>query len=244
MTTQSFTIDGQTIPFQKGQTIIQAALMAGIYIPHLCYHPEFEPHGSCRLCTVDVGGRKMSACTTPAAAGLQVLNHTEELSSLRRTLIQLLFVEGNHFCPGCEKSGDCKLQATGYWLKMLDAPFPYFFPRRELDASHPEVLLERDRCIFCELCVRASREVDRKNLFALSGKGIHTRLIVNSSDGKLGSSRISATDKAVQICPTGALLIRGKGFHIPIGERTYDRQDVAEASLECAKAVLGKQKDG
>ncbi len=243
MNSQSLTIDNRPVPFQEGQTIVQAALAAGIFIPHLCYHPEFKPHGSCRLCTVEVNGRKMSACTTPAAAGQQVLNQTAELNEMRRTLVQLLFVEGNHFCPSCEKSGNCRLQATGYWLQMLDAPFPQFFPRRDLDASHPDVLLDRDRCIFCELCVRASRDVDHKNIFALGGRGIQTRLIINSPSGKLGDTNLSKTDKAAQVCPTGALLIRSEAFHTPIGERLYDRQSIAESSLKGAAKTFEEQAD-
>jgi len=232
MSNQTFTLDSQPVPFRKGQTIIQAALAEGIYIPHLCYHPAVGAHGSCRLCTVNIDGRNASACTTPAGAGQQILNDTDELNELRRTLVQMLFVEGNHYCPGCEKSGDCRLQAMGYWLHMLDAPFPQFFQKRELDASHPDVLLDRDRCIFCELCVRASRDLDHKDVFALTGHGVHTRLIVNSPSGKLGDSALSTTDKAAQICPTGALLIRGQAFHTPIGERRYDRQTIAESGLE------------
>ena len=65
----SFTLDGVDVAFRPGQTIIQAALAAGRYIPHLCYHPEFKPHGSCKLCTVKVDGRWVTSCTLPAAVG-------------------------------------------------------------------------------------------------------------------------------------------------------------------------------
>ncbi len=242
MSRPKFTIDGRSLPFQEGETIMEAALSAGIYIPHLCYHPLLKPHGSCRLCTVEINGKLLPACTTPAAENLAVANDTEALNRQRRTLLQLLFVEGNHCCPSCEKSGHCELQALGYWLKMLDAPFPYLFPRRELDASHPEVLLDRDRCIFCERCVRAGRELDGKEIFALSGRGTRTRLIINVPSGRLGDTALSAEDHAVRICPTGALLVRGEGFRIPIGERPYDRHTLAQSSLQRAAALLGKGK--
>jgi len=68
----NFSIDGRTIEFTEGQTIIQAALAAGVYIPHLCYHPDFKAHGSCKLCTVEVGGRQTASCTTLAQAGMVV----------------------------------------------------------------------------------------------------------------------------------------------------------------------------
>ena len=65
----TFTLDGHEVPFEPGQTILQAAAAADVYIPHLCYHPEFEPHGSCRVCVVKVNGRTVAGCTTPANAG-------------------------------------------------------------------------------------------------------------------------------------------------------------------------------
>jgi [NiFe] hydrogenase diaphorase moiety small subunit len=89
-------IDGQEIPFAPGQTIMDASLEAGIYIPHLCHKPGLTPHGSCKLCTVEVDGRSVSACTLPAAAGMNVDNNTPALQEVRKTLVQMLFVEGNH----------------------------------------------------------------------------------------------------------------------------------------------------
>lgn len=225
-------IDGRPVPFIEGQTIIEAATEAGVYIPHLCHNPEFKPHGSCKLCTVKVNGRNCSACTFPATGGQEILNDTPELNDMRRTITQMLFVEGNHFCPSCEKSGNCQLQAVGYFLNMLDAHFPFFYPSREMDASHPDVLLDRDRCILCELCVRASRDVDGKNVFALAGRGIHTRLIVNSSSGQLKDTDLQPSDRAVEVCPVGAILVKRKGFEVPIGERLYDGQTIGEFSLE------------
>ena len=81
---------------------------------------------------------------------------TAELNAQRRTLLQMLFVEGNHFCPSCEKSGDCLLQATAYEMEMAGPLFEEFYPDRAVDASHPDVLLDLNRCILCALCVRAS----------------------------------------------------------------------------------------
>ncbi len=226
--TQTFTLDGKAIPFADGQTIIQAALAAGVFIPHLCYHPEFKPHGSCKLCTVKVNGRQTASCTMRAAAGMQVESNTEEINAERRALTQMLFVEGNHFCPSCEKSGDCQLQATAYHLGMMSPHFDHFFPNRPVDASHPELLLDFNRCILCSLCVRASRDVDGKNVFALSGRGIKTHLIVNAKSGRLADTDIALGDKAVQVCPVGVILRKRTGFAVPIGERTYDKAPIAE----------------
>mgnify|MGYP001814640102 FL=1 len=224
---QTFLLDGKEIPFQEGDTIMDAALRAGAYIPHLCHNPEFTPHGSCRVCVVDIDGRNVSACTQPAAAGLNVDNSSTAITDQRRALLQMLFVEGNHVCPGCEKSGACQLQAVAYYTNMLAPHFTHFFPRRELDASHPEIAIDFNRCILCELCVRASSDVDGKDVFAINGRGIGSRLVINSPSGKLGDSTFSATDKAAHVCPVGAILPKNKGYEQPIGKRLYDQQPIS-----------------
>ena len=225
---QTFTIDGRIIPFSEGQTIIQAATAAGVFIPHLCYHPDFKPHGSCKLCTVKVNGRHTASCTMRALAGMVVESDTEEINAERRALTQMLFVEGNHFCPSCETSGNCQLQATAYHLGMMSPHYDHFFPSRAVDASHPDYLLDFNRCILCSLCVRASRDVDGKNVFALSGRGIATHLVVNAKSGQLGDTNFTPADKAAQVCPVGVILRKRKGFAVPIGERTYDRKPIGE----------------
>ncbi len=235
-----FILDGQNVPFESGQTILEAAMAAGIYIPHLCWYPELEPHGSCKLCTVKVDGRICSACTFPAAEGQEVVSNSDEIRLLRLRLIQMLFVEGNHFCPACEQSGQCELQAVGYYVGMTDSHFPHFFPKREIDASHPDILLDRDRCIFCELCVRASR-AEGKNVFELAGRGIHTRLIVDSPSGNLGDSELDVNDLAAHICPVGAIVVKETAFHVPIGQRKYDHHTIAEISLEEESPLVRKR---
>jgi [NiFe] hydrogenase diaphorase moiety small subunit len=231
---ETFLLDGEEVPFDPGQTVIQAALAAGHYIPHLCYHPEFTPHGSCKVCTVEVDGRTTAACTHPARAGMKVASQTEALNDKRQTLVQMLFVEGNHFCPSCEKSGNCLLQAVAYDLGMMSAELDYLFPNRPIDASHPDILLDFNRCILCELCVRASREVDGKSVFALSGRGITKHLIVNAESGRLADTDIALGDKAMEVCPVGVILHKRVGFRVPIGERRYDQRPVSDQALEDA----------
>ena len=237
----TFTIDGRDIPFTPGQTIIEAATAADVYIPHLCHNPEFKPHGSCKLCTVQVNGRNCSACTMPAAEGQQVLNNTKELNEARRSITQMLFVEGNHVCPGCEKTGNCQLQAVAYFVGMLDTHFPHFFPIRNVDASHPDVMLDLDRCILCELCVRASRDMDGKSVFGIAGRGMQSHLVVNADSGRLADTDIDVHDKAAQVCPVGAILVKRTAWQQPIGERIYDREDVAEVAQEHDQAIAGGQ---
>ncbi|MBP6763822.1 MAG: (2Fe-2S)-binding protein [Rubrivivax sp.] len=223
-----FRLDGEDIPFEPGDTLLQAARRAGRYIPHLCWHPDFAPHGSCRLCVVRVGNHAVPACTAPAASGMDVQSNTEELNAHRKTLLQMLFVEGNHFCPSCEKSGNCALQATAYAMGMEGPHFEEFYPDRPVDASHPDLMLDFNRCILCELCVRASRDEDGKNVFAIGGVGGGTRLLVNSDTGRLVDTPMAATDRAARICPVGVILPKRRGFVVPIGERQFDDKPISE----------------
>jgi len=224
----TFTLDGEEIEFGPGDSILQAATRAGYYIPHLCWHPDFAAKGSCRLCTVRINGRIGAACAVNAASGQEVKSNTDELNAQRKTLLQMIFIEGNHFCPSCEKSGNCRLQATAYDMQMEGPHFEEFYPHRQVDASHPDLMLDLNRCILCGLCVRASHDVDGKDVFAIGGHGIQTHLLVNSPSGKLVDSELASTDRAAHICPVGAILHKRQGFVIPIGQRRFDAMPVSQ----------------
>lgn len=220
----TFLIDGIEIAARTGQTIMEAADAAGVYIPRLCDHQGLRHQGSCRVCTVKAGGRSVAACTQPAAAGLSVENETAHVNKLRRDLVEMLFHEGNHLCPICEASGRCELQAMAYRLDMT-APtkFPYLEPSRALDASHPDIALDTNRCITCGRCIRASQDVDRKGVFGYVGRGIHRRVAVHGAD--LAHTDAAITDEAIAegVCPVGCIIRKGVGFAVPIGERPFDQ---------------------
>jgi [NiFe] hydrogenase diaphorase moiety small subunit len=232
--TLTFTIDDVEIQAQPGQTIMQAADAAGIYIPRLCAHQELAPYGSCRVCTVLVNGRPQSACTQPVAGGAVVENDTEKVAAIRRNIIEMLFVEGNHYCMYCEKSGNCELQALAYRFGIAAPHFPFLFPKREVDATHPEIFIDRNRCILCARCVRASRDLDGKNVFEFIGRGPGRRIAVNA-DADLSRTDAASTDKALEVCPVGALLRKRVGYAVPVGRRQYDHQPIG-SDIEAHRA--------
>ncbi len=227
-------IDGRRIEADPGQTILEAAEAAQVYIPRLCWMKGLTAAGSCRVCTVRAGGRPVAACTQPVAPGMIVENDTAELRSLRTGVIDMLFVEGNHFCMFCEKSGNCELQALAYRFGITAPKYPFIFPQRELDASHPDVFIDRNRCILCSRCVRASDELDDKQAFNFVGRGRDKRLAVDGephsacppSEGRLGATDVEVTDEAVAACPVGCLLEKRKGFAVPVGRRRFDHQPI------------------
>ena len=237
--TITFQIDGVEVQGKPGQTIIQAADAAGIYIPRLCHQPELKPAGACRVCTVLVNDRPQAACCFPITPGLVVENDTPQVLEWRRAIIEMLFVEGNHYCMFCEKSGNCELQGLAYRFGIAAPRYPYLFPQRDVDASHPDVLIDRDRCVLCARCVRASKQLDGKNVFQFVRRGKHTKVAVNA-EALLGDTDLDAVDRAVEICPVGAILRKGVGFAVPVGRRLYDHQPIGtDIETQAATASEG-----
>ena len=232
--TVTVTIDGAQVKGRAGQTILQAAEAAGIYIPRLCAHNELSAHGSCRVCTVLVNGRPQAACTQPVADGMIIENNTEKLTNMRKAIVEMLFVEGNHFCMSCEKSGNCELQALAYRFGIAAPRFPYAFPKRDIDFSHPDIYIDRNRCVLCARCVRASRDTDGKGVFEFVGRGVHRRLGVDA-EANLAGTNAAVTDKSVEVCPVGALMRKRVGYAVPVGQRKYDHKPIG-SDIEAKRA--------
>ena len=231
-----FTIDGAEVTAAPGQTILEAADAAGIYIPRLCKSKDLIPFGSCRVCTVLVNGRPQSSCTQPAASNMVVENNTAQLNEHRRALVEMLFVEGNHYCMFCEKSGNCELQAMAYRLGITAPRYPFMFPKREVDATHPDVMMDTNRCILCGRCYLASKTVDGKNVFQFVGRGPEKRVEV---DGEaLSETNLSAADKAANVCPVGCILTKRVGYAVPVGRRKYDHEPIG-SDIEGEKSAKG-----
>jgi [NiFe] hydrogenase diaphorase moiety small subunit len=216
----TFEIDGKECSANAGQSIIDAAKANGVFVPSLCHVEGVKPAGSCRVCNVKVNGRNMTACTTPVDEGMVVENDIPELNELRKSIIEVLFVSGNHFCPSCEKSGSCELQALAYRYTMLVPRFPYEFPVKGVDASADHIYHDRNRCILCKRCVRTVTK-DGKTVFAYHGRGgEHLHVVM---DDELASQLTEEEAKeAMEICPVGAILKKEQGYLVPIGERKFD----------------------
>ncbi|PWU20297.1 MAG: hypothetical protein C5B49_04465, partial [Bdellovibrio sp.] len=140
----SFSVDRKPAVAIKGMSITEALRLNGVEVPTLCYDPGIEPSlGTCRVCIVKKNGREVASCTQAIQEGDVIECQTPELKNIRQGVIELLFSEGNHFCPGCEKSGDCDLQGTAYKMGMSHSRFPYKFTHYVLDYRGEHLLLER-----------------------------------------------------------------------------------------------------
>jgi [NiFe] hydrogenase diaphorase moiety small subunit len=218
------TIDGKECLAEAGKYLVDAARENGIYIPTLCNIVGVHPKGACRMCNVKVNGRLMTACTTPVSEGMQIENNNPEVEEIRRTIIDLLFVEGNHFCPACEKSGSCELQALAYRYHMMAPRFDYQFKIRAIDASNPKIIKDHNRCILCKRCIRAVKDEQGRNIFAFKKRG--HKLEISVDPDLVQSFTDELAQKAMDICPVGAILKREKGFDVPIGQRKYDHTQI------------------
>jgi len=165
----------------------------------------------------------MASCTQPLSEGMVIENNTPQVIEYRRAIIEMLFSEGNHFCPACEKSGNCELQALAYRYSIMVPRFPYQFPQRQIEA-YPGFLLEHNRCVQCQRCVRAIQTEDGRKIFAMKNRSKDVRVNVDPKlAAKLSPDQIQ---KAMDICPVGAILKKEVGFIRPIGQRKYDRQPI------------------
>ncbi len=216
-----FEIDGKPCYADEGQSIIDAAKANGVFIPSLCHVEGVKPAGSCRICNVKVNGRVMTACTTPVEDGMVVDNDIPELIELRKAIIDVLFVSGNHFCPSCEKSGNCELQALAYRYQIMVPRFPYEFPLKDVDASAEHIFHDANRCILCKRCIRTITK-EGKHVFAYRGRGgEHLQIVMDKELASLLTEQ--EAQEAMEICPVGAILKKEQGFIVPIGERKFDK---------------------
>ncbi len=220
-------VDGETVAARAGQTIMDACDDAGVYIPRLCDVEGLVPQGSCRVCTVKANEHPVAACTQPAEARMKVENDTLEIKNYRRDLVRMLFHEGNHLCPICEASGRCELQAMAYRLGISQATkYPYLQPVRPVDASHPDIALDNNRCILCGRYIRASRDVDGKNVFEYVGRGIHKRIGVNAKNLAATDASIDDYAMSLEVCPVGCIIRKREGYFAAVGERQFDRRPI------------------
>ncbi len=214
-------IDGVEIIAKEGQYIVEAAADKGIFIPTLCNAIGIKPKGSCRICSVMINGRPMAACTTPVSEGMEIQNDVAEINEMRKEIIELLLVEGNHFCPGCERSGTCELQALAYKYLVMVPRFDYMFPNRQLDADHPLIMKDNNRCILCKRCIRGIKDENGDSFFAFTRRGHKVAIELDPQLSEKLTPELAK--KAADICPVGAIIYKGKGFDEAIGTRKYDK---------------------
>ena len=205
-------IDGKDCAARATETILEVALENGCPIPTLCHVDGLGDIGACRLCLVEVKGsnKLLSACVTRVQEGMEVSTSSDRLERYRRTIIELLLTERNHVCSVCVSNGHCDLQALAQALGITHVHLPYRYPSLAVDASHPRFVQDDNRCVMCTRCVRVCDEIEGAHTSDVMGRGIDARVITDLDEPWGDSESCTSCGKCVNVCPTGALVEKGR----------------------------------
>ncbi|MCD4794548.1 MAG: (2Fe-2S)-binding protein [Bacteroidales bacterium] len=214
-------IDGKEFQAIEGQSLIEAAKNNGFHIPTLCHFKEiYPPLGTCRVCTVNINGKPDTACTRKVFDGMDVEVNSPEVLDNRKAIVEMLFAEGNHFCPGCAKSGDCELQRMGYEMGVAYTRFPHLFEERPRDFKSDRIFMEHNRCILCRRCVHEVKTHKGENVFYFQNRGHN--MLVGIDYEKEKELTDEEVIRAADLCPVGAIIAKGKTIAKPFGDRRFD----------------------
>ncbi len=202
----TFSLDGRTVPFKSGQSILDAARDNGVHIPTLCYLKGVAPSGACRICLVEVKGARtlMASCSTPVTPGMEVLTNTARIHTARKLSIELLLSAGRHDCLLCESSGNCGLQDLAYLYQVDGSRFPKkddFYPTDDLN---PFIVRDFSRCILCGRCVQACNQLVVNQAISLGYRGKDSKVVTGGDKPYIDSDCVFC-GQCVEVCPTGAL---------------------------------------
>lgn len=205
-------IDGVDVAARENESILQLAQENGIFIPTLCHLDGLSEYGGCRLCMVEMKGsnRLYPACMTYADEGMEVVTNSERLRVYRYMILDMLFTERNHVCSVCVSNGHCELQYLAAKVGMTRVEVPYLNPNVSVDASHDLFIMDHNRCILCQRCVRVCGEIEWAATKGVMGRGVNTRIIHDLNGAWGDSTTCTSCGKCVNVCPTGALVQKGK----------------------------------
>jgi len=201
----SLTIDGVDVVVDKGTTVLEAALQNGIYIPHLCYHPELKPAGVCRLCVVEVGnGQLVTSCRLPVETGMVIKTTNPKVDKAIRPIVELLIADHHASCKGCIASGHCELQRIMAHLRIDRRRVRRLrAPKEELpiDTSNPCFDYDPNKCVLCGICVQTCGSIQGVSSLYFIGRGYGTKIAFFQD-----ASGCESCQECLARCPVGALI--------------------------------------
>jgi NADH dehydrogenase/NADH:ubiquinone oxidoreductase subunit G len=215
----NLTINGRAVNSRPGLTIFEAAKQSGIDIPTLCYIPDLQPIGACRLCVVEVEGSRtlVGSCHTPVVEGMVIQTHSPKVLATRKTLIELMLASHPDACLICEKANMCELRRIA---ADLEIGLPRFHTRKHyypVELEHSRMIRDMSKCIQCRRCVVACKNERDEPLFAIAYRGFDSKIIYGC-DQPLDNETCKECDACIELCPSGALRKA-----ISIGEERADK---------------------
>lgn len=202
----NITINKRQYEASEGKTILEVCREIGIEIPTLCHDDRLEPHAACRLCVVEIEGRRnlMTACSTKVEQGMVIETHSEKVVKSRKDILDLMITNHPLDCLTCKKSGDCGLQKYCYEYGITEGSFKGAKKDYPIDDSNHFYISDQNKCILCGKCVRVCSELQGTNAIGLSDRGFVTKVATPFDEGLLKSTCVSCGN-CVSVCPVGAL---------------------------------------
>ena len=202
----TITIDGIQLNVPDNQNVLDCALDAGIYIPHLCHHPDLPENGSCRMCIVEVDGQEgvTQSCTLKAKDGLVIRTKSEQLSKLRTLALELLLAGHPEDCSTCPKYGNCELQTLIQYIGANNARMRPRTKGMKVDERNPLLIHDMNRCVLCGRCVRACRDLRGVGVLDYRKKGMET-YVGTLHDKLLNDANCRFCTACAEVCPTGTI---------------------------------------
>ncbi len=209
----SITIDGMHIKAETGMTILRAAQANGIYIPNLCDHPDLDPVGFCRVCTVRLdNGKTVIACKQPVKEGMVIETEHPEVRQLRKIAVELIVANHPMDCLTCEANTNCELQRVAKHVGITREDMKHYRVQERnlpVDDSNPFFTMDHNKCIMCGICVRTCDELQNTNAIFYSQRGMATR-VATFNNKLLAESRCESCGECVIRCPVGALSFKNR----------------------------------
>ena len=208
--TVTIEIDGLPATVKAGSTIMRAARESGVDVPKLCATDSIKPFGSCRLCVVEIDGRKgyPASCTTPVEEGMKIRTQTDSLAKLRRNVMELYISDHPLDCLTCSANGDCELQDMAGAVGLREVRYGFDGENHldaEIDTSNPYFSFDPSKCIVCSRCVRACDEVQGTFALTIEGRGFDAKVSAGIGENFLESECVSC-GACIQACPTATLM--------------------------------------
>ena len=199
-------IDGREIEVEEGITVLQAARKAKIDIPTLCFLKDVNSAGDCRMCIVEIEGRRglVPSCNTIVEEGMIIKTNTHQINESRKVILDLILSSHNRTCLTCVRNGNCELQTLAEKFGMAEIEYPGKEVEPHIDDLSPSIVRDASKCIMCKRCVATCKDVQKISAIDVAGRGFKSH-ISTTNEASLNDVNCTNCGQCIQACPTGAL---------------------------------------